>query len=119
MADDDHGPARPGAPPERLADRAGLFRVQIARGLVREQEGGVVEHGAAVRDPLLFAARELRRVGVPAVGPPPPPRGAEGPPPPRPPIPPRGGPPGGHGGAGRLPPGAAGGDETRPPAHDA
>src|SRR5260370_20285109 len=72
MADDDHGPARPGAPPERLADRAGLFRVQIARGLVREQEGGVVEHGAAVRDPLLFAARELRRGVVPAAGPPPP-----------------------------------------------
>ena len=46
-------------------DDAGVFVVHAAGRLVREHERRLVEHGAAVGDALLLAARELSRI-VPA-----------------------------------------------------
>ena len=67
MADDHHrrAPPRPGA--ERLEDHTRVVVVQVARGLVGEQDRRVVEHRAAEGDPLLLAAGELRGVVIPAV----------------------------------------------------
>ena len=40
------------------------FRVQVARGLVRDEQGGIVDDGSGDGDPLLLAAGELVRITV-------------------------------------------------------
>src|SRR5262249_52005008 len=46
---------------------AGMFVAHTAGRLARQDEGRLVQHGAAVGDPLLLAAGELRRVVTRAV----------------------------------------------------
>ena len=43
-----------------LQQRAARRRVELRRGLVGDHEGGIADHGASERQPLLFAAGQLR-----------------------------------------------------------
>ena len=51
---------------QRVQDDGAVHVVEIASGLVGEQERRIVEDGAAERDALLLAAGELRRDSAPA-----------------------------------------------------
>ena len=53
---------------EQLQDAAAGGAVEVAGGLVGEQDGRPGGEGARQGDPLLLAARELARVVVAAVG---------------------------------------------------
>ena len=66
--EDDGGAALVGLRPQLVEDHAGVAVVEIAGGLVGEQERRTVEHRAAERDALLLAAGELRGVVPPTMG---------------------------------------------------
>ena len=70
-----------------VQDHAGVAVVEVAGGLVGEQERRAIEHGAAVGDPLLLAPRELGGVVAPPMRDPQPLHEGH-----RPPARPRGGP---------------------------
>ena len=64
MGDDDDGRAGLVDPVEQLHDPDRGDRVEVARGLVGEQQRRVVDEGAGDRDALLLAAGELVGVAV-------------------------------------------------------
>src|SRR6266568_4870173 len=65
---EDRGPALRHQQREQLQDLVGALAVQVAGGLVAEQEGGIGRDGAGDGHPLLLPARELAREVVHAVG---------------------------------------------------
>jgi len=64
MGGDQHGGAEAIELDEEAQEAAGHLRVDVAGGLVRQQELGLADHGAGDRRPLLLAARQHRRIGV-------------------------------------------------------
>src|SRR5882762_2941359 len=61
VAHEDHGGPGARAAPERGEDHCAVGLVEVTGRLVGQEQRRVVEHGAAERDALLLAARELRR----------------------------------------------------------
>src|SRR5262245_11341782 len=59
MADDDDGTALTRPLPQSRRDGRTVDVIEIAGWLVREQEGWIVQHRPAERDPLLLTTREL------------------------------------------------------------
>src|SRR3954462_6919479 len=59
VGDQDHGVARPVELVEELHDLLGSGRVEVAGGLVGEQDGGIVDQGAGDGHALALAARQL------------------------------------------------------------
>src|SRR3989442_12131316 len=68
MRDHDDGAALARPRAERLEDDGAVDVVEIASGLVGEQERRILEHRATERDTLLLAARELSGKGSRARG---------------------------------------------------
>ena len=68
MGDDDEGGAGFVDFVKRIEDLVGRLRVEVACGLVGEDDGWTVGDGAGDRDALLFAGAQLGRVMVGALG---------------------------------------------------
>src|SRR5439155_1414174 len=67
---DQEGDAALGLEPcEQIVNDLASLRVEVARGLVGQDQRGTIDEGACDRDPLLLAARQLARAAVHPVGP--------------------------------------------------
>src|SRR2546426_12579718 len=66
---DQEGDAALGLEPcEQIVNNLASLRVEVARGLVGQDQRGTIDEGACDRDPLLLAARQLARAAVHPVG---------------------------------------------------
>jgi hypothetical protein len=65
VGDHDHGHARQAQPGQKLHHLAAVLLVQVARGLVGQEDGRPVDQGPGHRRPLLLSAGNL--VGQPVV----------------------------------------------------
>src|SRR2546428_11603680 len=66
---DQEGDAALGLEPcEQIVNNLASLRVEVARGLVGQDQRGTIDEGACDRGPLLLAARQLARAAVHPVG---------------------------------------------------